>query len=469
MIKKIGFDYILQGAGIIISIVTAPIFLKIAGESNYSRWTIILSYIGLLGISDVGFGPNFIRCYKVSNSFSNTQKIFTNSLTLFLILSVIISTILIIFLKIHDPKIVVFLMLITCLFNVFGLSEYLLIISEKYTQYSLITSAIQIGSPLLSILLLYFFRNINAFLLSYFSIRLLIFLYISLNEKWWTLLDIKKIKIIEFKNILNYSFWFFISKSNRLIKDHLDIILISYFLNERLILVYTFSVKIPLLLQSLLIRPSNFFVNNISNEVSKNNSYFIEEYFIKIYKIILFTTPLIALFYFYLIEYTIDKWVGVQYFADRNFIIVLFFILIKEVFFHYIGLLFIYTSLKPLAIMQLIEFVLNLLMSICFVKMFGILGLVLATALSSSVFMIFLLPIILKKFIHSIKKSTLLIFKLLLFTIFCSFVLNYLAVINYDSIQLKLLIFSFIFITYGSLFWKKIISAKFNILENNDV
>jgi O-antigen/teichoic acid export membrane protein len=466
MTKKIGFDYFLQLFGLLISLIATPIFLRIVGNTEYSKWTLVLSYIALLGISDVGFGPKFVSGYRNNQDFFERQKLFSNSIVLFFILSILVTFLFIYFFKINELKISLFLIIISCFFNVFGLSEYLLLIHEKHKQYSIITSAVQIGTPLISFGYLMVFRNINAFLYGYLSIRLISFIYLSFNERWWTYIDFTRISIFEFRNIIKYSFWFLVSKLSRLIKDQLDIVLISIFLDSKFILIYALSTKLPLLLQSLLVRPSNFLVNSISREVSNANEKALSHYFVVIFRMIFYSTPLIALFYFFLVEYTIDKWVGSEYFAGKIFMLIVFFNIIKEIFFHYIGLVYLFSSLKNLAIIQSLEFTINISLSLILIKIFGLTGLVISTAISSSIFMIFLLPKILKGVIGNTELYTLNTVKIFGITLFSSVVFNYLSGNNFLSIELKFIIFLLLLYFSFRFLWRSNVLTEITLFNN---
>jgi len=353
-------------------------------------------------MSDLGFGPYIIKLFKQNLDDNQRKAVFTNSLFVFFILSIISVIIYGTFVDFDDFKVFIFLISITCFFNVIGLSETILLISGRQIQYSYITNALQVTAPLIIIFFLFFYKNINAFFIGYIITRLISLIIAQSNINIKSLFSLNHLNYLEFKNIVSFNFWYLLSKSNRVLKDYLDLLLISLFLDQKYILIYSISIKVPQLAINILNRPSIFIVEKLSSSIANKNIRYISLYLDKLQLFWKNMLPIIGLIYFLLIKWIITVWVGIEYFAGELFALMAFLLLCKEILFNYVGLIFLYSNLKRLALIQSLENIFNVILSIYLIKYFSINGLLIAS-LISSLPTIILLPVAIFKLYPSIK------------------------------------------------------------------
>lgn len=398
-----------------ISVVTAfflmPFVVHSLGDRWYGIWVIVGGMMGYYGLLDFGISSSVNRFVSISlgkNDYEEVNSVFTNSVLIFSIisiLSIIISIVLVIFAPkfVSEPRDVELLrtVLFVMCFDLaisFLLKSYLSILNAKL-RYDLI-SYVSISQNLIKAALIFYFIGKGHSIIALAIITLfvntsgsLLFALIAKKIIPSLKLDRKKInktKLIEF---FNYSKKTFLIQVGDMVRFKLDILVIAFFLGSAFVTQYNIALQLHAysgqLAASLIIGSLPLFARYFSQNDFEN----LREKFLLLTRYSLLISVAISGGVMILARPFISNWMGDPYLTA-----VAPFLILRALSFLGIGqnpsVQVMYAMGKHgfYARITIVEAIANLTLSLVLVQFYGMIGVALGTAIPFFIIKLFVMP-----------------------------------------------------------------------------
>ncbi|OIR07004.1 polysaccharide biosynthesis protein [mine drainage metagenome] len=239
---------------------------------------------------------------------------------------------------------------------------------------------------LMSIILVFIFKNIVALALALlFSVllRYVVSLFFA-NKLIETKISFNLYSRKYTKDLFSYGGYFQIGKIANTVATNTDNIFISTYIGAAIVPSYTFTSKLYQIFGIVIASkiPTTLF-SGVSQLVDEKRFEKIDNIFQSIMRILFRIALFTASFAFFFNSTFVELWVGKSNYAGNNVnIILVYLILFETIFRGTSALIYAYGDLRNWAFVTILETILNITLSLLFVKSWGIVGLLVATAIS---------------------------------------------------------------------------------------
>jgi O-antigen/teichoic acid export membrane protein len=407
-------------AGILIAFFMAPFMVHQLGDSDYGLWILIGSFIGYMGLIDMGLNNAIVRYASKYIELDDTDKLnqtFVSALIIFVVMAVLI-VVLIGTLGQFFPKVfsvdksdfeITLIILLATLDFAISLPVIVFQAMVKAKQeFVVLNLSIIIGKVLQTALFV-------KFLLAGHSIVSLLVIDLSLNVAFGIFfvvyvfrispqLKLRGTKVTKesLRNLLSYSFFnFLVAVSNRLIYQT-DVLVIGAYASTSMITFYAIGANLINYLHSFMRGLHTTLIPRASELDAREKHDAVSKLLLDYSRYgMLIAVPIIAIFLFYG-ETFIGLWMGPKYAAVAGDILVILSLakfvnipqLITNSVLRGIG------KLKALSAIRIGEGVANLILSLILVKKYGLMGVAIGTLIPSVISNAIILPIYICKRFH---------------------------------------------------------------------
>lgn len=386
------------------NLILVPMYLLYFGKEQYGLWLVILSIVSYFGFSNIGITQsvsNHVAGYNARNQYKNIISIVSTGFWLFI---VIISAILIFILgiillaplesilKVSDElqDIVIPVLVISSVFfllklplSVFNAALRSLNLIYKEQIFMLIFTVVQFigviivlvsGVGIIGLSFTYGFTGLLSGILLYFYLKKIIpDFYIS----------IKFIDKASIKKLMKPGGYFFVLNLGALLIFATDNIIISSSLGVESVTAYAIAFKVFLIILSIASVVTQNIIPSISAAYSLNNNQYLYDVYIKTLRLCLGYALLVSFLLFVGGRELMIGWVGSDnYVGDSASILIVFFMFISILLGPADVILVGTSQHKVYAIMAVIEGVINLILSIWWVYIWGVVGIIAATIIA---------------------------------------------------------------------------------------
>jgi O-antigen/teichoic acid export membrane protein len=388
-------DLGISGIKIIKIIFLIPFIIKFSSAESYGLYLTVLSFVGLIGFFDFGTNLFFIKelSLKVSSKYNKEVIISTGSnlivLNTLFILFISFSIFLISsYFKYEDSlaiQLFFFLIISKVIANLYSIPISILHSNQKMSFVNSVKSLLTLFEVLFVIVILieYDMGVISLVYgeLAYHTVLFFIlYIYVRKPLKLYSL-NLDKSFL---NHSLKYSFSYYLIKLSRLGLSNLDNILIYYFIDSTAVVIYTSTIKLPLLFSREI---GGKIGNNLFPSLSSVN-FFKEIESIKIIFLKIFNISTRVSFFFFLIiilinEKFINLWVGSDFYGGDllNFIFAVL-VFFEMIYFSTEPFSLVYGSIEKIAKASIIELTANIIISIFSVYYIGLSGIAIGSLIS---------------------------------------------------------------------------------------
>lgn len=449
VLSGITTDFILTGVKLVKQFFFIPVIIYFLGSETYGEYITIIAYLGFYNLLDFNTDIFLIKELSKQKSANSNQSLVTIGLVMAILLATfifslgIITNYILVFLKIDfyvKYNFIFILMLLNKIIQIFGgFYTSLLFSLHKMSFLNIVKSFLTLIEVFISFLLLNFDFGIQALFYSEFSITILTLLILINHSNRFFKIRIRKINFKLVKETFNYSFSHYLIKISKLGLTNLDSIIIHYFYGANLVTVYTITMKLPVLFSrevagkvftNLFSTISSINLNSISSRTSKLLN--------RLVYLVFRLSFLISISIYFVNKSFVQFWVGDNLFYgnDLNLVFCLM-VLIEIIYFFSETLVLSQGKIEKLGRLSLLELTVNILLSLVFIKFFGIVGVALAS-LISKISIPFIYVLIELKTIFKIRFPNVNLY----LNVFYSFFLTFIFYQIFDSLNNYLVIIS---------------------------
>ncbi len=400
--KNIAANNVGVAGQIIIAFFLSPFLVHTLGDTRYGIWTVVAALSGYMSLLDLGIAgalTRYVALYYQKKDYSSINTILSSGLFLFTAVSVFIiflspltAYLMVRFLNFDKElvDIVYFLIIVVsfdvALFVIGGLVRGAL---GGFQRFELI-NIVRLLSMIYKALAFYIFLNYGAGLLTMGFISLssnLLVLIISFYQlkKYYPAVDLgtSKINRGDISKVYNFSKFVFLAMLANQVLYYTDTFIIGYFLNMAAVTYYTIPWSLSEYVKQFCIAISGTYIPAFSELHSAEDTQEIYNHYISGTKVILFFSNLFCVGMIVLGAPFIALWMGPQYADQAEILIVIFFITL----YFYAPHLISYSLLQGLNRHKLYSYlsatiaVLNLILSIILVQIYGLIGVAIGAAI----------------------------------------------------------------------------------------
>jgi len=389
----------------IIGVVITPIILYYLSPQEYGIWILINSFLGYMGLLDFGItGAVTTIIAKNDNDYTNHKYLLTIINNAFFLQLFIALFIMIIgfcfsfyfpkFFKIDKPELSKIAIIV---FNIaiisYGISFPLKALKGflKGKQYIALVVWLEfiffITTTLLNLFLLYegwgllslsissLIVRIISFFIIYFFIKK-IFNYFNLN--------IKLINRESLKDIFNVSIYWFIGMIAAVIIYSTDNIVIGSILSVSFVTIYALSYRLTEVIREFIYSINFTLMPGIGQLLGEKKIDRVKEIYLETQSFILVLALLSSLFIFLFNKDFITLWVGEKFYGGEKLTLIFSLILFSSIIFHSSSIILSAAlKVKVVSFLRILEALINIILSIILIKYLNLIGVSLATFLSS--------------------------------------------------------------------------------------
>lgn len=359
----------------------------------YQLYSQLFSYISIIeiGISSVVlyrlYAPFVKKDYdKISGIYNGSNFIFRIIVSIIIILGIILSFFIGFFIKdnnfnFHFLQVTFILYVISNIFNYYTMSKRLIFFAnEKNYIVNIVQQGLTIIKGILEIFLVIKGYDLIIVICLAIVINLIINIIISIiYKKQYDDIIKSKNKSFEFMSDLKYMV---IHKLSNLISNNIDVVMVSMFIGLDSVIIYTSYQYIIISLQSFTDKISNSFLSSLGLMLKEDKSCGIR-LFDRFNDIVFFAAILICIPLYFSINYFIEIWyngiITTTSILSILFSTLLFMNIIKQIFYLFVNALGLFNETIKCSITDMI---LNLTLSLFFVNIYGIPGVLIATIIS---------------------------------------------------------------------------------------
>lgn len=406
--RKFGvvLQYLQMGISFLIQLIYTPIMLKILGDNEYGIYNVSNSIISYLSLLSLGFGASYIRFYSIYKKNNDDDGI--KSLNgMYLLVFIIIGLIALILGLILSDNVTLFYngtysdeelriaktLMIFLSINLaisFPASVFTSYITsqEKFIWQKVVNMATTILSPVSNIILLYCgFGSVGMVVVTTcISIVVMIVnmwfcfkklnMQVSFNKFDWHLL----------KDIFIFSIFIAINQIIDQINWQTDKVILGKVVNGTAVSTYAIASNINSMYINFSTAISNVFspeINRIVVENKEDVNQKLTDLMVKVGRIQFFVIALVLTGFIFFGKYFISKWVGNEY-LDAYYVTLLLICPITLSLIQNVGIEIrrAKNKHKIISVYMLITAVLNVVISIFFAKLWGVIGVALGTTIS---------------------------------------------------------------------------------------
>lgn len=461
----------------LVGLILMPFIIQALGDKNYGLWIFVGTFLGYYGLMDFGLSSavqRFISKSLGDGDVDETNKIVNTALSIFtavgilsLIISVLIAYIIPITIKnLTYQDIEMFRKLIIILGINFAIGfplrifSGILVANMRYDLSSgvdfaklvirtlLIVVCLKKGNGIIALALITSIMDISSYLFKYFLVR---FLYTKISLK---ILYFDKSRLTK---LFGYSSYTFVSQLADQLRFNLDNIVIAIFVGLNSITLYSIGSRLIKYFLDFMGSSLGMSLPLFSQYEGAGNYSLIRTRFLFLSKISSFLALLVGSILLIFGRYFILCWVGVKYVEAYSILVILLIPFLFDVMQIPGGdMLYGLSKHRYYAVSNTLEAIANLILSIIFVRMWGIYGVALGTAIPMFIMKVFIQPIYICKAIDldvrtyylglmvpivGMSSVIVILYWLLIRSLIHA---NYLNILFYSTI----LIFFFVFIVY---------------------
>ena len=446
-----------------------PFLIKNLGKDTYAIWILLGTFIGYYGFLDLGIGAavtRFVSKLIGAGKDDENKYITSTAFYIFLLIGIVICIIsfFISFFITDFLKIIRYENVVRTSILIMGIGlgvsfplrvfdgilnatlridiKRIVEITEVLIKCCLIIYVVKSGYGLIGMAII----SATVIFLGLFArtiIAFYIYPYLSINPR--------KFRKSVIRKIMDFGFYNFIQKISMILNTKLDSFVIAYFVNLTAVTYYGVVLRMVNYFISLFYIVLSPFGPLVSQKEGANDYRGIKEIFLFITKIMTFAVCFAGSMVLLYAKNFIVMWLGESFLISYKYLIILFVPLILYLSFGATAGFFLNYSGRHryVAITNLLEGVLNLIISLVLVHKFGVIGVALGTAISGLLFGCIIRPIKACKYIgvNAVKfyKETFRDFsKIILLVMFMRLVLNSWRIHNYLDLLIVFLLNSIV-------------------------
>ncbi len=389
--------------GLVISILYTPFMLRTIGENQYGLYTLVASVVSYLGLLNFGFSASYMRYYskyKINNNYNAINSLNGMFQTIFTFISILIVVVGLLILpnlgfilgpNIAGPDLVTakslfFIMIFNLAIPLlFTTCNVFLIAHEEFIFIKMATLFKTVLNPILSIpILLLGYEAIGmaiAMLIITFVFELLIGLYAI--KRLRIQFSIKAFDFAIIKEMAVFSSFIFINMIIDQINWNVDKFLIGRIKGTAAVAVYGVAAQINSYYMMLSTQISSVFIPRVNNLVAKKDSIEISNLFIKIGRLQYILLALVVIGFYTFGKRFVIIWAGENY-VDAYYIILIIMTFVTIPLIQNIGIEIqrAKNMHKFRSIIYLLIAIVNIIISIPLIHVYGAIGASIGTALS---------------------------------------------------------------------------------------
>lgn len=399
-VKSFLFDLIGQFSIQIATFIVTPIFISNISDALYGLWLTIGAVVMWFSLADGGIGVTLTR-HLVSLRVKNEKvvDVINSAVFFFLIISFLlfilslpIYSFLINFFHIEPKDRLIFLLLYefsvaACIANLLASIYSASLESCKYlVLVRNINSITFLISLLLSAIFVLAYKDVVYLAVCQFlgamSRLFLLYYYTKTKIRDYKFKFLKNFSIL--KKIIKDGGFFQLSRIANIVSTSTDTVFITSFLGPTLVPVYTFTTKLPQMASiTLASKVPNILFVGFSELIENNQIDKVKNIFQSMLILLVRFGLFFSIYIFFYNSLFINLWVGEKYFAGSTLNIVIVILMLYDfVIRGSIGIIYAYGSFKKIGTVSIAEVLINIILSIVLIKIYGLFGLILATLLS---------------------------------------------------------------------------------------
>lgn len=410
------FSYFAQVA---VSICLTPFIICSLGDRMYGFWALVGAFIGYYGLLDFGLSDavnRYIASAIGAKDYDECNRVFNTAFILYflfgitaLFVSVLISALTHLFIK-NPGDAALFVKVIFILglnmaielplrafrgvltsqlrYDIMSMTELLTLVFRT----ALIILVLTTGYQVLAMAVVTLLSSIPQKLLTiYFAKRNLP--QVQINRKEWNASTARK--------LFSYSVYSFIWQISNILKFKVDLIVVTIFLGLSAVTHYRIGSMLAFQMQAFMIATLGFMIPVFSRLYGKEDYENIKKTFFFVNKISIYIASFLGFGLIFWGETFIQKWVGPDY-LDAYPVLLILVAGILFAFFQVPGLDFLLgtTGYKFVGIINVIEGLCNLLLSLVLVRFYGLVGVALGTLIPITIIKFFIQPIYVSRTLH---------------------------------------------------------------------
>jgi O-antigen/teichoic acid export membrane protein len=395
-----------------VSLILTPLIIHSLGDKMYGLWVVVGTFIGYYGLMDLGLDLAIarfisraigIKDYSESNRVINTA-LFIFSILGFIILlvSIVIAYIMPYLIKnITETEVFTRVVLILGLNIAIGFPlrvfagvltsnirydlNTIIEFAKLTVRTTLIIFFLKHGYGLVALAVITASIDIGGYLARYFIV-MNIYKYITLSKQY--------ISKAIMKSLFSYSAYVFITRLANQLRFNMDNLVIITFLGLSPITMYSISSRLVMSVIDFVTSTVGVLMPVFSQYEASNRNDLLTEKFLFTTKISSYLSILLGGVLIIFGKVFIERWVGIEYiFSYKILVILLVGIIFNLMQTPSVQLLYGISKHKFLTILNLGEGVINLVLSIVFLKYYGIAGVALGTTMPMVIMSIIVLPV----------------------------------------------------------------------------
>lgn len=383
---------------IVLPILLLPIMVKQLGSELYGIWVLFTTLITYFGLTGFGFGTTFLKEVSKKGAYGNISKYLSTTLGFYILVSIVAFIIFIIMMFkfenffiidkiiLNDVKIAFSILFVVFIinfyFSLFGtllFAKGLLHIQNYFLIFSNVATTILAYSILISGYKIIMLASVNLLI----SLLVGVYTYYITKKKFSYEISLHYFEFKLLRAMLYPSLHYFIITASAMVILSSDNVVISSFIGVGSVAIYSIGNKLVAVSQRLLFQIVDIMIPDISKLYDEKKYEEIK----KLHnKTLLVSLILGFLGYSFLWLYglqILEFWVGKEYVIDKTIFHVFLFFGMLHAGVHVSAIFLVAMGLhKGTSYMTLADAILNIVLSIVFLKFYGLLGVALGTLLA---------------------------------------------------------------------------------------
>jgi O-antigen/teichoic acid export membrane protein len=397
--KALGSSYLMMCINALVFFFLTPFLLKILGEEQYGVWVLLTTIITYFSISNFGFNTSFMVAVPsvMDNLEKRNELINTVFFTLIFMSGVFSLVFVILDLNLQElfevspdflfsSKIAFVFIFLSFVANIlYGFFDSILYINNYIFEKNVIEILKQVVLNILIFVTVYIGFGIIgmgiAQLITFVSFFLILYAYTK--KKFTFNLDYRLYSSKLFTKLLNPSIHYFLITIASQIIFYSDTILISSLSGVKTVAIYSIMYRTTDVFLRAIFKLSDVKVPMIA-EILKTGQYLkLINYHNKLQVITLISIAPIFFILFFYGDTILSLWLGINYLFDKEILRVLSVSMVLNAIIHVSALFIITMGIhKKVSYMSTADAILNLILSVLFFNLFGLIGIPLGTLVS---------------------------------------------------------------------------------------
>ena len=415
VVKNVFFNWAGMGVALVLGFIQAPIVVLGLGNTWYGIWVLVNQITGYTWLFDLGIREAVVRYVSMHHSrkeFNTINEIVSSAIYLYLLISLLTMTVVSVlvillpyFFKLNSDvvgvaRVVLFLVGLNIAINwflnvyvgiVMGLQRFDIFqkigMGTSVVNFVLVISFIKAGYGIIALSLIGFSVSMVSNALIYRQCKKLLpeFKLLRFNRK-----------AMQFRSLINYGKYVFLNNIGSKVVFGTDVLIIGIFLPVSAITFYAIPGLLISYMRNLVVTATGVLNPLISELESKSDMNKIKATLLRGTKLTLLVGLPIGLVFLIMGENFISLWMGKEYGEGTSLVLTILTVGTLAALGHHVinSVLYGLSRHNIIAYVRIAEAAVNITLTVMFIKIWGIVGVALGMAISHTVFMGVVLPIL---------------------------------------------------------------------------